>query len=82
MTEGLLRKLEDFRLLPIFVIVSMAIGIAIASTGTLVAIRSVQLTPSFVFFGMEYPRFLLSMFTEIGLFTAFIGVENALANAV
>jgi hypothetical protein len=51
---------------------AVAIGIAIASTGTLVAIRSVQLTPSFVFFGMEYPRFLLSMFTEIALFTAFI----------
>jgi hypothetical protein len=51
---------------------AVAIGVAITCTGTLVAIRSVQLTPSFVFFGMEYPRFLLSMFTEIALFTAFI----------
>ena len=51
---------------------AVAIGVAIACTGTLVAIRSVQLTPSFVFFGMEYPRFLLSMFTEIAFFTTFV----------
>ena len=44
---------------------SIAIGLAIASTGTMVAIRSVQLTPSFVFFNMEYPRFLLVMFAEM-----------------
>ncbi len=51
---------------------AIAIGVAIASTGTLVAIRSVQLTPSFVFFNMAYPRFLLVMFTEMTLFTVFI----------
>ena len=51
---------------------SIAIGVAIAGTGTLVAIRSVQLTPSFVFFDMEYPRFLLVMFTEMTLFTIFL----------
>src|SRR5512141_1853536 len=42
MSEGLLRKLEDFRLLPIFVIVSMAVGIAI---GSLLSISDFALTP-------------------------------------
>jgi hypothetical protein len=51
---------------------AIAIGVAIVSTGTMVAIRSVQLTPTFVFFNMEYPRFLLVMFTEMALFTVFI----------
>ena len=51
---------------------AIAIGVAIASTGTMVAIRSVKLTPGFVFFEMEYPRFLLVMFTEMTLFTVFI----------
>ena len=51
---------------------AIGIGVALASTGTVVAIRSVQLTPSFVFFNMEYPRFLLAMFTEMALFTAFL----------
>ena len=51
---------------------AIAIGLAIASTGTMVAIRSVQLTPAFVFFDMEYPRFLLVMFTEMAMFTIFI----------
>ena len=51
---------------------SIAIGIAIAGTGTLVAIRSVQLTPGFMFFNMEYPRFLLAMFMEMAMFTAFL----------
>lgn len=51
---------------------AIAIGVAIVSTGTLVAIRSVQLTPTFVFFDREYPRFLLVMFTEMILFTVFI----------
>lgn len=51
---------------------AIAIGIAIAGSGTLVAIRSVQLTPTLVFFNMEYPRFLLVMFTEMALFSAFI----------
>lgn len=51
---------------------AMGIGVAIASTGTMVAVRSVQLTPRFVFFNMEYPRFLLAMFTEMAMFTVFI----------
>lgn len=51
---------------------AIAIGLAIASTGTMVAIRSVQLTPRFVFFDMEYPRFLLVMFGEMAMFTIFI----------
>ena len=38
----LLEKLEDFRLLPIFVIVSMAIGIAI---GKALSISDFELTP-------------------------------------
>src|SRR5512141_1144772 len=42
MSEGLLRKLEDFRLLPIFVIVSMAIGIFI---GNALSISDFALTP-------------------------------------
>ena len=42
MTSRLLAKLEDFRLLPIFVIVSMAIGIAI---GNLLSISDFALTP-------------------------------------
>ena len=45
---------------------AIAIGLAIASTGTMVAIRSVQLTPRFVFFDMEYPRFLLELVSKIG----------------
>jgi len=53
----------------------LAIGGTIAVTGTMVAIRSVQNTPAdFVFFGMEYPRFLLVMLAEIAMFTAFIAV--------
>jgi hypothetical protein len=51
---------------------AIAIGLAIASTGTMVAIRSVQLMPSILFFDMEYPRFLLVMFTEMTMFTVFI----------
>ena len=52
---------------------ALAIGATIAVTGSLVAIRSVQNTPAdFVFFGMEYRRFLLVMLTEIALFTAFV----------
>jgi hypothetical protein len=51
----------------------LVIGATIACTGTLVAIRSVQVTPAdFRFFNMEYRRFLLVMLTEIALFTAFV----------
>jgi uncharacterized membrane protein YozB (DUF420 family) len=53
----------------------LVIGATIAVTGSLVAIRSVQNTPAdFVFFGMEYPRFLLVMLTEIAMFTLFAAV--------
>src|SRR5215831_10339672 len=51
---------------------AIAVGIAIAGSGTLVAIRSVRLTPTFVFFNMEYPRFLLAMFMEMAMFTVFL----------
>lgn len=51
----------------------LAIGLAIALTGSLVAIRSVQFTPpEFEFFGMLYSRFLLVMLAEIALFTFFV----------
>lgn len=52
---------------------AIAVGLAILITGPWVAIRSVQITPpEFHFFGMLYSRFLLVMFTEIGLFAAFV----------
>jgi len=52
---------------------AVAIALAIAVTGPWVATRSVRITPSgFHFFGMEYSRFLLVMFTEIALYTAFV----------
>lgn len=51
---------------------AIVIGVAIACTGTMVAIRSVRLTPGFLFFDMEYPRFLLAMFTEMAIFMLFI----------
>ena len=52
---------------------AVAIAAAILITGPWVAIRSVQVTPQdFHFFGMLYSRFLLVMFAEIGLYTAFV----------
>ena len=56
----------------------LAIGSAIALTGPIVAVRSIQLTPPFSLFGWPYSRFLLIMLTEIVLFTTFvtIGVLN------
>ncbi|MES2394134.1 MAG: hypothetical protein V4555_21050 [Acidobacteriota bacterium] len=52
---------------------SVAIGLTIAVTGSLVAIRSVQNTPpAFHFFGIPYSRFLLVMLVEIASFTAFL----------
>ena len=51
----------------------IVIALTIACTGSLVAIRSVQITPAaFHFFGMEYSRFLLVMLTEIALYTFFV----------
>jgi hypothetical protein len=58
---------------------AVAVGLAILITGPWVAIRSVQVTPpEFHFFGMLYSRFLLVMFTEIGLFASFVtaGILN------
>lgn len=52
---------------------AVAVGLTIFITGTMVAIRSVEVTPSqFLFFGIPYSRFLLVMLTEIWLFTAFV----------
>jgi hypothetical protein len=52
---------------------AVAFGLAVLITGPWVAIRSVQVTaPEFHFFGMLYSPFLLVMFTEIGLFAAFV----------
>lgn len=54
---------------------AIAIGLTIAVTGSLVAIRSVQVTPpQFVFFGLLYSRFLLVMLVEIALYTSFVAV--------
>lgn len=51
---------------------AIGIGLTIACTGSLVAIRSVQVSPPILFFGMEYSRFLLVMLTEMALFTFFV----------
>jgi hypothetical protein len=52
---------------------AVAVGLTIAVTGPLVAVRSVQVTPpEFHFFGMLYSRFLLGMLTEVTLFTGFV----------
>jgi len=53
----------------------VAIALAIAVTGSAVAIRSVQITPrDFHFFGMQYSRFLLVMLTEISLYAGFVTI--------
>ncbi len=52
---------------------AVAVGLTILITGSLVAVRSVQVTPrDFHFLGMLYSRFLLVMLTEVWLFTAFV----------
>jgi hypothetical protein len=52
---------------------AVAVALAIAVTGPWVATRSVQNTPSdFHFFGMQYSRFLLVMYTEIALYAGFV----------
>ncbi len=52
---------------------AVAVGLAIAVTGSWVAIRSVQITPPQAeFFGMPYSRFLLVMLTEIALYIALV----------
>jgi hypothetical protein len=57
---------------------AVAIGLTIAITGSLVAVRSVQVSPPILFFGMPYSRFLLVMLTEIGLFSFFLALGIAL----
>jgi hypothetical protein len=52
---------------------AVAIGLTITVTGSLVAIRSVQVTPTdFHFFGVLYSRFLLVMLTEVAIYTFFV----------
>ena len=51
---------------------AVGLGVAIMITGLMVALRSVQGAPEFVFFGMPYPEFLLVMFVEIAAFTVFL----------
>ena len=51
---------------------AVAIGLTILCTGSMVAIRSVQISPPILFFGIPYARFLLVMLTEIALFTLFL----------
>lgn len=45
---------------------------AIAVLGTMVAYESVMLAPDFVFFDMRYSNFLLTMFTEMLMFSVFV----------
>jgi len=54
---------------------AIGVALAIVVTGPWVAIRSLQLTPpNFLFFGVEYSRFLLVMFTEIALYVVFVAI--------
>lgn len=48
---------------------AVMIAPVVAVSGVMVAIRSVQGAPEFVFFGMAYPDFLLLMLVEIAVFT-------------
>ncbi|MDE3201327.1 MAG: hypothetical protein KGN79_10450 [Acidobacteriota bacterium] len=50
----------------------VVLGPAIAILGTMVAYRSVKLTPEFIFFNMWYSHFLLSMFVEMLMFSVFV----------
>lgn len=51
---------------------AVVLGPIIVGLGITVAFRSVKLTPNFVFFGMLYSRFLLTMFAEMAMFTVFL----------
>jgi hypothetical protein len=51
---------------------AVALGPLIACLGTMVAYRSVKLTPDFIFFGMRYSHFLLAMFAEMLMFSVFV----------
>jgi len=50
----------------------LAIAPILALSSILTAVHSLRPTPDFVFFAMPYPRFLLVMFAEIALYTAFV----------
>ncbi|MGH9504054.1 MAG: hypothetical protein ACRD20_14475 [Terriglobales bacterium] len=52
---------------------ALAIAPVLATSSIATAFRSVQLSPGDVFFAMPYARFLLVMFTEVALYTAFVG---------
>lgn len=53
----------------------LVIAPIIAITGTLVAIRSVSISPpDFQFVGLRYSRFLLVMLTEILFYTVFVAI--------
>jgi len=51
---------------------ALAIAPVLVICSIVTAFRSVQSSPNFFFFAMPYPRFLLIMFTEIALYTAFV----------
>lgn len=51
---------------------ALAIAPVLAICSVITAFRSVQSQPGFVLFAIPYPGFLLVMFTEIGLYTAFV----------
>jgi hypothetical protein len=50
------------------------LGTLIVISGLLVAVRSVQADPLFIFWGMEYRQFLLVMLTEISCFAVLLTV--------
>ena len=57
---------------------AIALAAIIVVSGSLVAVKSVQSDPLFLFWGMEYRQFLLIMLTEVGSFAVFVlaGVLN------
>jgi hypothetical protein len=52
---------------------ALAIAPVLAISSILTALRSVQSSPDVFFFAFPYARFMLVMFTEIALYTAFVG---------
>ena len=51
---------------------ALAVAFAVCMSGLLVAVRSVQAAPGFVFWGMDYRQFLLIMLVEIATFACFV----------
>jgi hypothetical protein len=51
---------------------SLGVALAVCASGFLVAVRSVQAAPGFVFMGMDYRQFLLVMLVEIVVFSALV----------